>query len=248
MNVLVTGAKGFIGSNLLKRLIAMKDVNLIEYNRHNTLQELESVIETIDFIYHFAGEVRPQSSDEVFVQSNAGLTKDIITIIEKYDRKIPFLMTSSIHAELQKNAYGISKREAEIYLETYGKQNHIPVWIYRLPHIFGEGCKPNYNSVISTWIYNSIHGKEIVVFDRNIPMTYSYVQDIVDEFVACLETKQNNTASCYVKPKISYNTTLGEVVDFIEEFTMLEKNSTPSYTDFKAKLFTTYSNYLNTKK
>ena len=249
MNVLVTGARGFIGSNLIKRLEKINNINIIEFNRDSTWKELENRIDSIDFIYHFAGEVRPKSSDEEFKKSNANLTKDLIDLIEKKDKKIPFLMASSIHAKLQKNAYGITKREAEIYLEEYGKQNHVPVWIYRLPHVFGEGCKPNYNSVISTWIYNSIHGKEIVVFDRTIPMTYVYVQDIVDEFIDCLSyNKKDSGTGGYIEPTITYDTTLGEVVDFIDGFKHATNNNASAYDGFQEKLYRTYLHYLHNKK
>lgn len=243
MNVLVTGSKGFIGLNLLKQLKHIEDINIIEFTRNSNFKQLENEIGTIDFIFHLAGEVRPKSSDDEFKKSNFELTKKLIDLIEKKDKKIPFLMASSVHAEAQKNAYGKTKRESEIYLEEYGKRNKVPVWIYRLPHIFGEGCKPHYNSVISTWIYNSIHDEEIVVFDSSIPMTYVYVQDIVDEFIICLNFKPNNFDFVfYFKPKIMYNTTLGEVVNYINEFRNNGTNSCED--DFKSKLYLVYQNYL----
>ncbi len=244
MTVLITGSQGFIGSNMIKYLNNINNINIIEFNKETSWQELEKNIIMVDFIYHFAGEVKQKNSNKEFKKANVCLTKRLITLIEEKKKKIPFLMSSSIHAELQTTAYGISKREAEIYLETYGKYNNIPIWIYRLPHIFGEGCKPNYNSVISTWIYNSIHDKEIIVFDRNTPMTYAYVQDIVKEFVECLKNRHHMRTSCYIKPKISYYTTLGEVIDFLKEFKNLQNNFIPPYTDFKAKLFTTYLDYI----
>ena len=103
MTVLVTGAKGFIGSNLIKRLIKMNNINLIEFNRDSSWEELEEKMKNIDFVFHFAGEVRPKSSNEEFQKSNVNLTKDLIDLIEKSGKKIPFLMASSIHAEFQKN-------------------------------------------------------------------------------------------------------------------------------------------------
>lgn len=246
MNILVTGAKGFLGTNLIKRLEKMDNVTIFEFNRSSSWDELEKTIETIDFIFHFAGEVRPKSSDDEFQESNVNLTKKLIDIIEKSGKKIPFLMTSSIHAKLQKNAYGKTKREAELYLEEYGKRNTVPVWIYRLPHVFGEGCKPNYNSVISTWIYNSIRDDEIVVFDKSIPMTYVYVQDIVDEFINCLHYDSNNIDNGgYIESTTTYNTTLGEVVDFIHEFKNIYKDELISANKFKKKLFITYRDYYN---
>jgi UDP-2-acetamido-2,6-beta-L-arabino-hexul-4-ose reductase len=247
MNILVTGAQGFIGTNLVKQLSKIEDVTIFEFNRDNSLDDLKNIMGSIDFIYHLAGEVRPKSSDEEFQKSNANLTKNIIDIIESKNKKIPLVMASSIHAKFQKNAYGITKREAEIALEEYAKRNSTPVWIYRLPHVFGEGCKPNYNSVISTWMYNSIRDKEIVVFDREIPMTYVYVQDVVHELVEMLNFNKQETNSEYIEPKVTYETTLGEVVNFITEFKDRKEDGYIYNDAFRNKLFITYLDYLNEK-
>lgn len=246
MNILVTGSRGFIGLNLLKQLKRIEDIKIIEFTRNSNFEQLENEMGNIDFIFHLAGEVRPKSDDDEFKKSNFELTKNLIDLIEKKNKKIPFLMASSVHAEAQKNAYGKTKRESEIYLEKYAKRNKVPVWIYRLPHVFGEGCKPNYNSVISTWIYNSIHDQEIVVFDREIPMTYVYVQDIVNEFMNCLnDNNKDSNISRYIQPKITYSTTLGEVVDLIKEFKNADNHQYPvQANNFKNKLFITFLDYL----
>ncbi len=224
------------------------NINITEFNRDTPWEYLSNAIETIDFIYHFAGEVKQQNSKVEFKKANVSLTKKLITLIEEKKRKIPILLTSSIHAELQKNAYGISKREAEIYVETYGKCNSVPVWIYRLPHVFGEGCKPNYNSVISTWIYNSIHDKEIVVFDKSFPITYVYVKDLIDEFINIIQpTNSINSVNQYYKPKIMYHTTLGKAAEYIEEFKHLNQKEPMLNNRFKAKLFATYLDYKKKK-
>ena len=124
-------------------------------------------------------------------------------------------MASTIHAKLLKNEYGKTKREAEILIEKNSEDSNVKNFIYRLPHVFGEGCKVNYNSVISTWIYNSIHDLEINCFDRNFEMHYVYVQDIVDDFKFIIKTK--TTKDIYIKPHEVYKTTLGKVLDFIDE-------------------------------
>ncbi len=245
-NVLITGAKGFIGSNFKKKLKSVDNVEIFEYNRGTQWEELESYIEKINFIFHFAGEVRPKSEDGEFRKSNSELTSRLIDLIEQKNKKIPILMASTIHAVLLKNEYGKTKREAERYLEAYGKRNNTPVWIFRLPHVFGEGCKPDYNSVISTWMYNSVHNKEIFVYDRSIAMTYVYVQDIVGEFMDCLMSKQKGSEGpVYIEPKITYDTTLGEVVDYIAEFKENIDNADYDISGdgFKKKLFTTYKSY-----
>lgn len=242
-NILVTGSKGFIGKNLLNSAKNDKSINILEFNRNNTIGELKSLIFNCDFIIHLAGEVRPNSSNEDFINSNIFLTKSILNILEEENKIIPILLASSIHAKLLKNEYGKTKRESEILIEKYSEKNKINCFIYTLPHIFGEGCKKNYNSGISTWIYNSINNIDINVFDRNIKMHYSYVQDIVEEFLSRLRIKDSK--QLYFEPKIIFNTTLGEVVDLINEFKLniLNENYKIKDNEFKQKLFQTYKNY-----
>ena len=248
MNVLVTGSKGFIGQNFIKRLEKENNINIVEFDRSSRWEFLESVIETIDFIFHFAGEVHPKSSDDDFQKSNVSLTRKIMALIEFKNKKIPFFMVSSIHAGLQKNTYGKTKRQAEVYLEEYAQRNDAVAWICRLPHVFGEGCKPNYNSVISTWMYNAIHGKEIVVFDRSISMTYVYVQDIVEDFMECLKLVGEQGVATYIDTKITYTTTLGEVEDYILEFSRADDEYEVKAPLFKKKLFFTYTDYVKNSK
>ncbi|MDX4068096.1 NAD-dependent epimerase/dehydratase family protein [Aliarcobacter skirrowii] len=242
LNVLVTGSNGFIGKNLLKKL-NINNFNILEFNRNDTLDILEKQIIQSDFIVHLAGEVRPNSSSDDFKKSNSLLTQNIIDILKKQNKKTPILMASTIHAKLLKNEYGKTKREAEVLIEEYSKNENVNCFIYRLPHVFGESCKPNYNSVISTWIYNSIHDLEINCFDRSIEMHYVYVQDVVDEFVYII--KANLKKDLYMEPKKVYIITLGEVVDIIYEFKQnIQNDSYKIYnSEFKEKLFNTYLDY-----
>ncbi|MDD4950723.1 NAD-dependent epimerase/dehydratase family protein [Sulfuricurvum sp.] len=248
-NILITGAKGFIGSNLIKKLEKDNNFVIFQFNRDDSLDNLKSYIHEIDFIFHLAGEVRPTTSDEDMKKSNALLTKQIVEILEMKNMKIPLLMTSSIHAELLKNEYGRSKKEAEQYLQEYAKHSGMPLWIYRLPHVFGEGCKPNYNSAISTWIYNSINDLPITVFDRAIPMTYAYVQDIVDEIINHIANTVSTDSGNIYSPKILYQTTLGEIVDMLDEFKSFETHNDIVFIgeNFKNKLHKTYRDYLDNK-
>lgn len=242
LNVLVTGSRGFIGKNLIKKLNE-NGFNILEFNREDSNDTLKELIKKSDYIVHLAGEVRPNSSSEDFKQSNMMLTQNIINILEEQNKQIPILMASTIHAKLLKNEYGKTKREAEILIEDYSKNSNVNCSIVRLTHVFGEGCKPNYNSVISTWIYNSINNLEVNCFDRNIEMHYVYVQDIVDEFISILK---NEESELYLEPKKIYETTLGEVVDLINEFKQNIKNEKYNLnnSEFKQKLFNTYKNYL----
>ncbi|WP_345993689.1 NAD-dependent epimerase/dehydratase family protein [Sulfurimonas sp. HSL-1716] len=243
VKVLVTGSKGFIGKNLLKKL-EDKKVSILEFNRNDTADKLKTLVLESDFICHLAGEVRPGSTEEDFKESNVVLTKAIIDILTQANKNIPILLASSIHAKLLKNEYGKTKRESEILIERYSKENSINCFIYRLPHLFGEGCKPNYNSVMSTWIYNSIKNLEINVFDRNINMRYLYVQDVVDEFT---DTVFNQNKPLYIENIAAYDTTLGEVVDYINEFkeNVRDTKFTIKNNEFKSKLFRTYQDYYN---
>lgn len=242
LNVLVTGANGFIGTNLIKELHKNKDINVLVFTKDNNLEDLKKLIVASDFIFHLAGEVRPNSTKEDFANANITLTENIINLLEENSKKTPILLASTIHAKLLKNEYGKTKRESEIMVEGYVKKHSINSFIFRLPHVFGEGCKPNYNSVITTWIYNSLHDLEINVFDRDIKMHYVYVQDIVSEFIFMLSAKGD---TIYYDPQIIYETTLGEVVDFIHEFKQYIDDQDYIIHDnaFKQKLFNTYKYY-----
>jgi len=240
LNILITGSNGFIGKNLIQALEKNSKIKVLTFTRENNLDDLEQIINESDFICHLAGEVRPNSSDDDFNTSNVMLTESIVEILERLNKKVPILLTSTIHAKLLKNEYGKSKRASEIFIEEYSERNDVKCFIYRLPHVFGEGCKPNYNSVISTWIYNSINNLEINVFDRSIEMYYVYVQDSIDEVLKIIE---NRDAELYLEPKNVYQTTLGEVVDYIHDFKE-NINTNVSFTNvFKQKLYQTYQNY-----
>ncbi len=243
-NILVTGSNGFIGKNLLRKFDS-NNFNIFGFNRDDSLKKLEQFIIQSDFIVHLAGEVRPNSSNDDFKSSNTLLTQNIVDIIKKHNKNTPILMASTIHTKLLKNEYGKTKREAEILVEVFSKEADVKCFIYRLPHVFGEECKPNYNSVISTWIYNSINDLEINCFDRNIEMHYVYVQDIVDEFISIIKKQISN--ELYIEPRKVYETTLGEVVDFIVEFkqNIQSQDYQPNDSEFKKKLYKTYLDYYN---
>ena len=240
LNVLITGANGFIGKNLIKK-IDKNNINILTFTKDNSIDELQKLLLISDFIYHFAGEVKPDSSASEFEKANVKLTSIIIQILEENHRKVPILLTSSIHAKLIKNEYGRTKKDSEILVQKYSQNNNVQCFIYQLPHIFGEDCKANYNSAISTWIYNSINNLEINVFSRDIKMNYVYVQDIVAKFLLHLEDKKSNP---YVDIDDIFETTLGEVVDYLDEFSKNINNSDFKINnEFKQKLFITYKDY-----
>lgn len=241
VNALVTGAKGFLGSALVEKLETLSKVHVIEFNRDHSEAELVSALEQADVIFHLAGEVRPQSLDSEFERSNAELTETICAILEEMSKNTPIVFASTVHANQPKNAYGSSKQRAEERLRIYNKCTHAPVSIYRLPHMFGPGCKPHYNSVISTWMYELSHGQEINVFDRNISMTYVYSLDLMDDWIKCLDESSSDLVQ-FISPTISYDTTLGEIEDVLRKFA--DQGEPAPHSLFENKLYETYTTYL----
>jgi len=244
LNILVTGSSGFIGGNLVAALSSNKDINILRFVRGDNLDELQGLIIQSDFIYHCAGEVRPDSSNSDLESSNVSLTQSMCQFLEDNNKKISVLLPSSVHAVSPKNEYGRTKRESEIIVEGYSKRNHVPCYIYRLPHIFGEGCKPNYNSGVTTWIYNSINNLDIYIVDRDIKMRYVYVQDLVQDFIHKLDIQKPDL---YLEVNTYYDVTLGEVADYVHEFKEYidNKNFIVIGGVFKKKLFSVYKWYVN---
>ncbi len=236
-NILITGANGFIGKNLVKALSIDNNYIILTFTRDNTEQELFELLNKTDYIVHLAGEVRPDSSDDDFQKSNIGLTRLIVDYLSCRKLSVPIILASTIHAQLLKNEYGKTKREAELLVEKYASEFEVNCNIFRLPHVFGEGCKPNYNSVITTWINNIIQGDEIVIYDRAIPMTYVYVQDVVKDFIDIIVESNDNL---YLSPAKTYDTTLGEVADYLKSF---ESNSQVLENEFQKKLYNTFCFY-----
>ena len=187
MEVLVTGSNGFIGKNLLERLSRIENIKVHTFDMEDKLQDLEKKIDKIEFIYHLAGINRPQNIDE-FYKGNRDTIKDLISIIEKKELKIPVLVTSSIQVE-RGNDYGKSKLEGENLLREYSTRNNIPIYIYRLPNVFGKWCRPNYNSVIATWCNNIANDLEISVSDRAVKLSLVYIDDVVNTFSKHLTEK-----------------------------------------------------------
>jgi len=238
-NILVTGSKGFIGKNLIKEL---STYNIYEFYRESSLDELSNYISDIDFIFHFAGEVRPNSTKEEFEKSNVSFTRELINIIEKNNLRIPILVSSSKHAINPKNDYGSTKKIADDLLIQYAKKNHTNVYVYRLPHLFGEGCKVNHNSAITTWIYNSINNLPIHIYNRDIQMQYTYIKDFIQD---AIEKINSNESDIFYLPSIIYDTTLGEVYDKILS---LKEETYTLDSDFMRKLQHVYTWYRGQNK
>mgnify|MGYP001341374513 CR=1 FL=1 len=247
-NLLVTGSKGFIARNLIPRLEEMPFF-IKEFCRNNHINELNSMVKEADFIFHLAGEVKPNSTREQFENSNSHLTKSLISAVKKTQRKIPIILASSIHSDSSNNLYGQTKRESEHLIERFSIEEKVECSIFKIPHVFGEGCKPNYNSVITTWIYNKVNNLETIVYDRNFQMTYVYVQDLVDDFIKCIKLEGHNENKIYKECSTTYKTTLGEVYDFIDEFSdnAFDESYVIKDNDFKLKLFKVFKQYKKDK-
>ena len=180
MKILVTGANGFIGKNLISHLQELDSIEIIKFDIDTPFELIEDNIDNIDFIYHLAGVNRPKYNSDFF-KGNTDLTTKILNLINSKKLSIPFLITSSIQA-IRDNDYGKSKKMAEDAVFEYGKNN--PVYIYRLHNVFGKWCRPNYNSVVATFCNNIANNLEITINDADTELQLIYIDDIVNEFGA----------------------------------------------------------------
>ena len=244
MKVLITGANGFLGKNLIVTLKKMPNIEILKYTKDNTINDLENLIKESDFIFHLAGVNRPKNNNE-FYEGNTNLTKEIVNIIEKYNKKIPILFSSSIQVESNNSDYAKSKKEAENIIQKYSKKNQVNCFIYRLPNVFGKWAKPNYNSVIATWCYNITRDKDIQINNKDTEITLVYIGDVIHSFIEHLYLADNRDKIFYEVKKI-YKKTLGEIADLLYKFrdsrkTLLIPNIGSG---FERVLYATYLSYL----
>lgn len=239
--ILVTGSGGFLGKNLCLTL-KQKNYEVLPFDR-DTKESLEELVKQADFVMHLAGINRPKTAAE-FYQGNAGLTEQLISLLEQQDRKIPLLISSSIQAELD-NDYGKSKKEAEDAIFAYGKKTGSPVFVFRLENAFGKWSRPNYNSVVSTFCYNVANNIPLSIRDPKAEVTFVYVDDIVNAFISSIG-KEGSTDYCHVQPV--YPCTLGRLAEMITSFrTGRETLLVPDMSgDLETKLYATYLSYLPT--
>lgn len=242
-NILVTGAKGFVGLNLVSELKNRGFNNVFEYDLDSTIEELESYCSNADFVFHLAGVNRPLDIKE-FKEGNFGFTNTLLETLKKYNNKCPILLSSSIQATLD-NPYGISKKDGEDLLLKYGKENNSSVYIYRFTNLFGKWSRPNYNSVIATFCHNVANDLPIQVNNENTILSLVYIDDVVDELISTL-TKPQDTNNNYYEVKPSYDVTLGEIAETIRSFNAIRKNNElPDFgNEFTKKLHATYLSFL----
>jgi UDP-2-acetamido-2,6-beta-L-arabino-hexul-4-ose reductase len=242
MRVLVTGAYGFIGKNLMVRLSELRDFEATAFGRDDSINQLESAVAHVDAVVHLAGVNRPDDAS-AFEAVNAGLTVRICEAIGRSARSIPLLLASSIQAE-QDNRYGRSKRAGEQAVEAHAASSDSPVRIYRLPNVFGKWCRPNYNSVVATFCHNIANGLPIRIDNHEKELRLVYVDDVVEEIVRWLREPAPGLSRGEVVPE--YGITLGALADQIEAF-VESRDSLVSErvgTGLTRALYATYLSYL----
>jgi UDP-2-acetamido-2,6-beta-L-arabino-hexul-4-ose reductase len=244
-NILVTGANGFIAKNLIEFLDKDNSINVLKFRRENSLLDLYQMAAEADFICHLAGEVKPKSHKSEFEKSNFLLTKHLIDALLKSKKHISLLLASTIHSDISDNDYGRTKKKSELLVQQYSKSQQVPCYIFKIPHVFGEGCKPNHNSVITTWIYNSIHDLKIDVYNPKQKMNYVYVKDLIDDFLQCIYIQDSGSNNILRICSISHLVTLGEIRDYIVEFHENIQNTSYHCDEnkFKSTLFNVYKGY-----
>lgn len=244
MKILVTGAKGFIGKNIIAELRNRHYEDIMEFDIDTKEELLDKYCQQADFVFHLAGVNRPQEQSE-FMQGNFGFTSTLLDTLKKHHNNCPVMLSSSIQAE-QNNPYGESKKAGEELLFEYGKEVGAEVLIYRFPNVFGKWCRPNYNSVIATFCNNVANGLPIQVNDQEVELKLVYIGDVVNELVNVLEGKANIHEDGYRYVEPVHTLKLGEVASLIQSFkSSREERSIPDMSNsFVKKLYSTYLSYL----
>lgn len=243
MTIVVTGANGFIGKNLIVELENHGYHNIAKVTRDTTPEELATYLEEASFVFHLAGINRPQHEEE-FMQGNRDFTEQILTSLKQANNNCPLLITSSTQAE-RDNAYGESKKAGEQAVFQYAKETGVKAYVYRLPNVFGKWCKPNYNSAIATFCYNISHELDITVNDATVEMKLVYIDDVLQEFMNAFKG-QANQIGLFCEVATVHTKKLGDIVDLIYSFKKSrEERSIPMMTDtFTKVLYSTYLSYL----
>lgn len=256
MRVLITGANGFVGKNLLLRLSERQKVQVVCFTRANNLEQLPELLDGVDCVFHLAGVNRTLDLQE-FTTGNVGLTQALYDAAERVaqasGRRVSIVYASSTQAELS-NPYGRSKRDAEVVLHAAARRSLVDVHIFRLPNVFGKWCKPNYNSAVATFCHNVARDLPIQVNDDAAPITLVYVDDVIERFLQVMDrgafcnsseaADDFDTIFEMVEPQ--YSTTVGDLARQIQAF----KNSRitlvtePVGKGFVRALHATYVSYL----
>lgn len=275
MNILVTGAKGFVGQNLVAALKNLKDgkdrtrplkiEKIFEYDIDTDPALLNDYCAEADFVFHLAGVNRPKNNEE-FMAGNFGFASTLLETLKKHRNTCPVMLSSSIQATLQgryaESDYGRSKLAGEELFFNYAEQTGAKVLVYRFPNLFGKWCRPNYNSAVATFCYNTAHDLPLTVNDPATELELLYIDDLLFEMLDALADNEHHcsfngvqTVLCqngrYCAAPVTHRVTLGEIVRLLEQFKAqpqtlfmpeIPKNS------FAKKLYSTYLSYLPPEK
>ena len=243
MNILVTGAKGFIGQNLIAELKNRGYHDIFEFDKDTDPVHLEDFCKKADFVFHLAGVNRPLDQSE-FMEGNFGFTSELLNNLKKYKNTCPIMLSSSIQAELN-NPYGESKKAGEELLFNYSKETGSRVLIYRFPNVFGKWSRPNYNSAVATFCHNIARGLPIQVNDPNVMMNLVYIDDVVTELLQALNSNEHRVGN-YCEVETQHRIKLGDIVDLLYSFKKSRDNRfIPNLSDsFTKKLYSTYLSFL----
>ena len=245
MKVLVTGAKGFIGKNLITELKRLEDAVVYEFDVDTDITLLDEYCKECDFVFNLAGVNRPETIEE-FMEGNFGFATTLVDTLKKYGNTCPIMNSSSIQAKLD-NPYGKSKKAGEDMLFAYGKETGAKIYVYRFPNVFGKWCRPNYNSAVATFCNNIANDLPIQVNDRSTQMQLVYIDDVVEELLTALKGEPHLDASGYCYVPCVHEITLGEIVDLLYSFKESRTNFIiPNMPEnsFAKKLYSTYLSYL----
>ena len=259
MKILVTGAKGFVGRNLVSQLhniqsgkarnygMEGKELTVFEYDVNSDASELDVYCRQADFVFNLAGVNRPKESSE-FMKGNFGFASTLLDTLKKYGNTCPVMLSSSTQAA-QDNPYGESKRAGEQLMFDYSKETGAKVLVYRFPNVFGKWCRPNYNSAVATFCHNIAHDLHIQVNDPDVVMNLVYVDDVVDELIAALNGREHRKGD-YCEVPVVHTITLGSIAVLIKSFRRMSENlDVPDLSDaFTKKLYSTYLSYLPVEK
>ena len=276
MDILITGAAGFVGRNLTAALECIRDGKdrthpgleigrIFCYDIDSSSDLLEEGCRKADFVFNLAGVNRPKTQEE-FMQGNFGFASTLLEKLKKYHNTCPVMLSSSIQATLlgryANGEYGKSKKAGEELFFSYGEETGAKVLVYRFPNLFGKWCRPNYNSAVATFCHNYAHDLPITVNDASVELELLYIDDLVDEMVAALEGKEHHcefegvdTILCengrYCAAPISHKATLGEIVSLLDSFKAQPATLTMPeipHNSFAKKLYSTYLSYLPKEK